>query len=29
MPYPADGFTYFWNEEELNWELRDFSEETE
>ena len=24
--YPTDGFTYFWNEEELNWELADFSE---
>lgn len=26
IPYPADGFTYFWNEEELDWELADFSE---
>ena len=26
IPYPTDGFTYFWNEEELNWELADFSE---
>jgi hypothetical protein len=25
-PYPSDGFTYFWNEEELDWELADFSE---
>jgi hypothetical protein len=25
-PYPTDGFTYFWNEAELAWELRDFSE---
>jgi hypothetical protein len=29
VPYPTDGFTYTWNEEELNWELRDFSEEAE
>jgi hypothetical protein len=26
VDYPADGFTYFWNEEKLNWELADFSE---
>ena len=26
IPYPTDGFTYFWNEEELTWELADFSE---
>ncbi len=26
IPYPSDGFTYFWNEEELDWELSDFSE---
>jgi hypothetical protein len=26
IPYPSDGFTYFWNEEELDWELEDFSE---
>jgi hypothetical protein len=26
VPYPTDGFTYFWNEEELDWELADFSE---
>lgn len=25
-PYPTDGFTYFWNESELAWELQDFSE---
>jgi len=25
-PYPTDGFTYFWNEAELYWELWDFSE---
>jgi hypothetical protein len=25
-PYPIDGFTYFWNEAELSWELADFSE---
>jgi hypothetical protein len=25
-PYPTDGFTYFWNEAELAWELADFSE---
>jgi hypothetical protein len=24
--YPTDGFTYFWNEAELAWELVDFSE---
>jgi hypothetical protein len=26
VPYPTDGFTYFWNESELDWELQDFSE---
>jgi hypothetical protein len=26
IPYPNDGLTYFWNEEELDWELADFSE---
>ena len=26
VPYPTDGFTYFWNEAELDWELADFSE---
>lgn len=25
-PYPTDGFTYFWNEPNLAWELLDFSE---
>jgi hypothetical protein len=28
-PYPTDGFTYFWNETELAWELQDFSEPSE
>jgi hypothetical protein len=28
-PYPTDGFTYFWNEEEVDWELQDFSEVAE
>jgi hypothetical protein len=27
--YPDDGFTYSWNEEELSWELMDFSESEE
>lgn len=26
LPHPTDGFTYFWNEAELDWELADFSE---
>lgn len=26
VAYPTDGFTYFWNEEKLDWELADFSE---
>lgn len=26
IPYPTDGFTYVWNEAELDWELLDFSE---
>jgi hypothetical protein len=26
VAYPTDGFTYFWNEEQLTWELADFSE---
>jgi hypothetical protein len=26
IPYPTDGFTYSWNEEQLDWELVDFSE---
>jgi hypothetical protein len=25
-PYPTDGLTYFWNEEELAWKLADFLE---
>lgn len=25
-PKPTDGFTYYWNESELAWELIDFSE---
>ena len=25
-PYPTDGFTYYWNETEVAWELADFSE---
>jgi hypothetical protein len=29
VDYPNDGFTYFWNEEELDWELADFSESEE
>jgi hypothetical protein len=29
IPYPTDGFTYLWNEEELDWELADFSESEE
>jgi len=29
IPYPNDGLTYFWNEEELDWELADFSESEE
>jgi len=28
-PYPTDGFTYSWNEAELDWELMDFSEPDE
>jgi hypothetical protein len=28
-PYPTDGLTYTWNEAELAWELRDFSEPNE
>jgi hypothetical protein len=24
-PHPGDGFTYLWNEEQLDWELVDFS----
>ena len=26
VAYPTDGFTYNWNESELDWELTDFSE---
>jgi hypothetical protein len=26
VPYPTDGFTYYWNELEIDWELADFSE---
>ena len=26
LAYPTDGFTYNWNESELDWELTDFSE---
>jgi hypothetical protein len=26
VPYPTDGFTYTWNEAEVDWELQDFSE---
>jgi hypothetical protein len=29
VPYPTDGFTYFWNEEALNYELQDFSKVSE
>jgi hypothetical protein len=25
-PVPTDGFSYSWNEAELDWELKDFSE---
>ena len=25
-PYPTGGFTYYWNESDLAWELADFSE---
>jgi hypothetical protein len=28
-PCPTEGFTYSWNEAELAWELRDFSEPNE
>ena len=24
VDYPTDGFTYFWNEEELDWNISDF-----
>jgi hypothetical protein len=26
VAYPTDGFTYTWNEAEIDWELQDFSE---
>jgi hypothetical protein len=26
VPYPTDGITYIWNEENTDWELADFSE---
>jgi hypothetical protein len=26
VSYPNDGFTYFWNEVEMNWEIADFSD---
>jgi hypothetical protein len=26
VPYPTDGFTYYWNEAAVSWELQDFSE---
>ena len=26
VTYPTDGFTYYWNESELHWQLADFSE---
>jgi hypothetical protein len=29
VSYPTDGFTYYWNEAELAWELADFSEPDE
>ena len=29
IEYPTDGFTYAWNEEELAWDLVDFSEPDE
>ena len=29
VPYPTDGFTYFWNEATVDWELQDFSEGAE
>jgi hypothetical protein len=27
LPRPNDGFTYIWNESQVDWELQDFSEE--
>ena len=29
VPYPTDGFTYTWNEAQVDWELQDFSEGAE
>jgi hypothetical protein len=29
VAYPTDGFTYFWNEAVIDWELQDFSEGAE
>ena len=29
LEHPSDGFTYFWNEDSLTWELMDFSESEE
>ena len=29
VPMPTDGFTYFWNEVKLAWEIQDFSESDE
>jgi hypothetical protein len=26
VPYPSDGFTYYWNEADTEWQLADFSE---
>jgi hypothetical protein len=28
IPYPTDNITYFWNEENVNWEVLDFSEDS-
>jgi hypothetical protein len=29
VAYPSDGFIYYWNEDQLDWELADFSEPEE
>jgi hypothetical protein len=29
IPYPTDGFSYFWNETKLDWELMNFAESNE
>ena len=29
IEYPNDGLTYYWNEDNLDWELADFSESEE